>query len=727
MTRRRGPLIVGEAVRATVLLSCGDGRGERGGGEDERRRAAAVYHTAVLVRNGRALRRVPSIDCRQTFAKDCLQSRVGLVTRSQKRIDDLATLRAFAHPLRMRLLGTLRVDGPSTASELGRRFGETSGSTSYHLRQLARYGFIEEDPDQPSRRERRWRATTDYTSWDSADFLDDDASRAALHVFEREHIDLAVRHLQRWYAEREHWPRPWVSAEVDNDTLLRLRAEDLAAFKQELWQLIARYEAAERPADDADAERVLVLAYAFPITELIDGITARAARRRLMLLSALRWLPPGVAMPVLVLLVTSRGYSVATVGALFALHGAVVVALELPYRRDRRRPRPAANAACLRGRQRRRRTGVRSRGRPVDVHRRGGAARYGQGTWLGPLEAWYVDMVRASDPSADLKPGLARGHVAEALALALGSIVGGLLPGLFSRLDSGGGLLTPLAIPFVVAAVLGLINLAAVAGLIVEPPRRRPPATLRSSVRDVPSTIRAGLRLARVDRTVLRLLLVAAAGGIVITGLEVLIPVQFADLLGGSEQATAAYGIVVAVAFFASAGGSGIAPRAVGVAGTSARAGLMFTAGAAAAVLGLGLAASFVVAAAAVRTDLPAARCIGTAGGGAPARTRRVVPTVDNGVAAVPPRTVRRHRRQPLATGAGRRRRAFRGLVGGGLLLGFAAVLFIGIPDRPVSQVGSLRVQHAGASGREEAIEVKPLAVTAADLEGEPRQPRPRR
>ena len=61
------------------------------------------------------------------------------------------------------------------------------------------------------------------------------------------------------------------------------------------------------------------------------------------------------------------------------------------------------------------------------------------------------------------------------------------------------------------------------------------------------------------------------------------------------------------------------------------------------------------------------------------------------------------------------------------LLLGFAAVLFIGIPDRPVSQVGSLRVQHVGASGREEAIEVKPLAVTAADLEGEPRQPRPRR
>jgi MFS family permease len=59
-------------------------------------------------------------------------------------------------------------------------------------------------------------------------------------------------------------------------------------------------------------------------------ISPRSAQRRLMLLSALRWLPPGVAMPVLVLLVTSRGHSLATVGALFALHGGVVVALELP-------------------------------------------------------------------------------------------------------------------------------------------------------------------------------------------------------------------------------------------------------------------------------------------------------------------------------------------------------------------------------------------------------------
>lgn len=72
---------------------------------------------------------------------------------------DARSLRGLAHPLRMRLLGLLRVDGPATASGLAARLGESSGLTSYHLRQLAEYGFIVEDETPRSnRRERWWRA-----------------------------------------------------------------------------------------------------------------------------------------------------------------------------------------------------------------------------------------------------------------------------------------------------------------------------------------------------------------------------------------------------------------------------------------------------------------------------------------------------------------------------------------------------------------------------------------
>src|SRR3954454_11215348 len=80
-------------------------------------------------------------------------------------VTDVRALRALAHPLRNRLLGRLRLNGPATASQLGRTVGESSGSTSYRLRQLAGYGFVEEVEGQGTARERWWRARHRLTSW----------------------------------------------------------------------------------------------------------------------------------------------------------------------------------------------------------------------------------------------------------------------------------------------------------------------------------------------------------------------------------------------------------------------------------------------------------------------------------------------------------------------------------------------------------------------------------
>ena len=72
---------------------------------------------------------------------------------------DARSLRGLAHPLRVRLLGLLREHGPATASGLARAVGESSGVTSYHLRQLEAYGFVvDDDTPRESRRERWWRA-----------------------------------------------------------------------------------------------------------------------------------------------------------------------------------------------------------------------------------------------------------------------------------------------------------------------------------------------------------------------------------------------------------------------------------------------------------------------------------------------------------------------------------------------------------------------------------------
>ena len=67
---------------------------------------------------------------------------------------DTRALIALAHPLRVQLRNELRIAGPATASQLARRFGESSGATSYHLRMLARHGFIEPEDGRGTARER---------------------------------------------------------------------------------------------------------------------------------------------------------------------------------------------------------------------------------------------------------------------------------------------------------------------------------------------------------------------------------------------------------------------------------------------------------------------------------------------------------------------------------------------------------------------------------------------
>ncbi len=66
-------------------------------------------------------------------------------------------LKAFTHPLRMALYSELQRRGSATASQLGRALEESSGQTSYHLRQLERHGFVEDDPIHTGGRERWWR------------------------------------------------------------------------------------------------------------------------------------------------------------------------------------------------------------------------------------------------------------------------------------------------------------------------------------------------------------------------------------------------------------------------------------------------------------------------------------------------------------------------------------------------------------------------------------------
>jgi Helix-turn-helix domain len=182
------------------------------------------------------------------------------------RLTDVGTLRAMAHPLRMRILGTLRIDGPATSAMLARRLDTDSGQTSHHLRQLARFGFVVEAPElgKGSRgRERWWRAGHDTTSWDDlAEFGQEGAE--AVQAFENVAHRVWAQMLAQYRVQvgRGEWSSAWVEAAGSGDFPVRTTPEGLSALLTELHEVIARHDLGADAGPDA--ETVILLVHGFP-------------------------------------------------------------------------------------------------------------------------------------------------------------------------------------------------------------------------------------------------------------------------------------------------------------------------------------------------------------------------------------------------------------------------------------------------------------------------------
>lgn len=179
----------------------------------------------------------------------------------------VAQLRVLAHPLRSRLLGALRFHGPATSTALAARLGTNSGATSYHLRQLAAAGLVEDDPGRSNRRDRWWRSVHESTSWTSADFVDDPDARAAEDWLLRHQARLAATWLADWLDQRPEWPAPWLEAADQSDYHLDLTPAGLSDLMTDLHAVVRRHLAKAGADDDEGTERVTVLLQAFPSPE----------------------------------------------------------------------------------------------------------------------------------------------------------------------------------------------------------------------------------------------------------------------------------------------------------------------------------------------------------------------------------------------------------------------------------------------------------------------------
>jgi DNA-binding transcriptional ArsR family regulator len=180
---------------------------------------------------------------------------------------DAKGLRVLAHPARVQLVHLLRKHGPATATRLAELMNVNSGTASYHLRQLAAAGFVEEDADRGNARERWWRAAHRDTVFNDVELADSDPE-AALAYLESVAATHTL-HTQRALNDFLTMPRPWRDVLEISEYPLRLTFEEAARLQAELRAVIDRYhrDDTERP----DAERVVVLLHIHPELDVHDS------------------------------------------------------------------------------------------------------------------------------------------------------------------------------------------------------------------------------------------------------------------------------------------------------------------------------------------------------------------------------------------------------------------------------------------------------------------------
>jgi DNA-binding transcriptional ArsR family regulator len=167
-------------------------------------------------------------------------------------------LRALAHPLRLQLLQVLHAEGPATASQLGRRLGESSGATSYHLRALYRAGMVEES-EQRNARERWWQRSQQTLMIPNSVPEDaSDAERAELQAahaqIESIFVERDEQALGRWMEVRYGLPLEWQDAQWIGNFRMWATSEEVQAFVREVLDLAAPLRKAAEPGDSERQE-----------------------------------------------------------------------------------------------------------------------------------------------------------------------------------------------------------------------------------------------------------------------------------------------------------------------------------------------------------------------------------------------------------------------------------------------------------------------------------------
>jgi DNA-binding transcriptional ArsR family regulator len=161
-----------------------------------------------------------------------------------RELTDPLAMRAMAHPVRLALMEALNDAGTLTATEAAERVGESPSNCSFHLRQLAKYGFVEE-AEGGTGRQRPWRAV--HTGMRFTDVQGDEETALAAGTLARVFQDRWLERARVGLDRRQYTPEEWRRVTGSDQFTLYVTPDEMEAFNEEMLALFDRYR--ERIAD----------------------------------------------------------------------------------------------------------------------------------------------------------------------------------------------------------------------------------------------------------------------------------------------------------------------------------------------------------------------------------------------------------------------------------------------------------------------------------------------
>jgi DNA-binding transcriptional ArsR family regulator len=177
-------------------------------------------------------------------------------------LDDPLAIRALAHPLRMDLMAIMHRLGRATTAEAAREAGISHGLASHHLRQLAKYGFVEQVAGRDNR-ERPWRLVATSYRW--GDNLSAPEGTAAADILEQVLAERALSEFLDWQARRARWPAPWRESAGLRQSTFYLTEAEFTEIAAAIDALLRRYAEDTPPLDDLAARPPGAVAVDFTI------------------------------------------------------------------------------------------------------------------------------------------------------------------------------------------------------------------------------------------------------------------------------------------------------------------------------------------------------------------------------------------------------------------------------------------------------------------------------